>query len=77
MAAKGDGDIAAGRLDQKALFARIGHQRLDQPRGHPAPANRGRYQRMFRYPDIAALNPGQAAYFRAAFDMGDIFPGVA
>ena len=71
------GDIGTFGHDPEALFAGIGNQRLDQPGGHPASANRRRNQRMIGDPCSAARDPGQPADRLCPFDMGAVFPGLA
>lgn len=71
------GDIGTGRNDGETLFARIGHQRLDQPGRHPASADRLWHQGMIGHPGRTARLPGQPPDRGLPGNMGAVFPGLA
>jgi len=69
------GNIAANRIDPESLFARVGYQSLDQPRGHTAATDFPWHQSMFGGADIALHDPGQPPHCRFPRQMGAIFTG--
>lgn len=71
------GDIGAGRVDGEALFARIGHQRFDEPGGDSAPADRLGHQGVIGLADGPPRFPGQPPDHGLPRDMGVVFPGLA
>ncbi len=77
MAIEGHRDIAAARIDPETLRAGVLHQSLNQPRGDPAPADRGWDQRVIGHPNALAQHPGEAADVAAALHMGAVFAAIA
>ena len=77
MALEPGGDIGARRVDGEAQLTGIGHQRLDQPRRHAAPADGLRHQGVIGLANGSPCLPGETADRGLPCDMGVVFPGLA